>query len=446
MIPYSTEQYVPCLLPSVSATIERTTLSSTTTPLYLQHPIFASSMYEGWRLESPKGIYLLNSLDLIRSIEGKPASSICTNEGDLRELEQFYACGLIGYESKDDTMLRVFTEGEQYRNIYRNGKCGWFSMIPIKIELDLTSVCNFACKHCSRETTRKPNPEELRLEELIEFIEQSGQIGVSELTFMGGEPTCHPELIELALVAKLSGVRYLSVGTNGWLLDEKLASRMAAVFNAVQVSLHGTTAAMHDNVVGRPGSFERSIQGIRYLKNHSAQKVIISFTVLRENVAEMETAACLARDLGVDNIRFLLLTPKGRGVFLPQWNQESRGKIGAVVRALHEKYEGELVVEAGGTPPYLTIPQNAAFYGCAAGRTLMYVSSQGEVKPCAAMSITIGNIRDSPILELWHSKNFVSIREAERCRCSFNGICSGNCLAGLDLPVVIPDTHPNILD
>jgi len=431
MIRFTTEQFVPCRLPHITASIERTVLPSTAMPLYLQNTFYACSMHEGWRLESPKGVYLLDSLDLIQSIHGNPACMICRTEADMRELEQYYAQGIIGYVRKDHAALMVFNEGEQYRTIYRNGELSWFSMVPTKIELDLTSACNLACSHCSRVTTESPGPDELNLEELISFLEQAGRIGVSTITFMGGEPTCHPELIELALVARLSGIRSISVGTNGWLVDEKLAARMAAVFDSIQVSLHGTNAVIHDNIVGRQGSFERSIQSIRYLKAHSARRVTISYTVTHDNAAGMETAARLARDLEVDSIRFLLLTPKGRGASLPQLSERSRSKIGTVVNALHEKFKGELVIEAGGTPPYTKVPPDAAFYGCAAGRSLMYVSSHGEVKPCAVIDTVVGSIRESSILDLWHRPEFVAIREAKRCHCSFSSICAGICLASI---------------
>ncbi len=431
MYKFSTEQFVPCLLPEITATIERTSLPNTTSPLYLQCSIYAIRMHVGWRLESSKGTFLVESLGLIQALQGKPACSICNNDREIHDLEQYYSRGLIGYTCNDDAMLNIFDIGDEYRAIYRNESYGWFSMIPTKIELDLTSTCNFACRHCSRAATPLIHPDELNLRELIAFLEQAGQIGVSAITFMGGEPTCHPELVELAIVARMAGVRYLSLGTNGWLLDEKLAVRLAAVFDSIQVSLHGSTAATHDGVVGQLGSFERSVQGIRYLKGNAARAVTISFTVTHDNIAEIESAASLAKDLGVNLIRFLVLTPKGRGINLPQWDHESRERIGATVSALREKFLGDMLVEAGGTSPYMTIPQNAAFYGCPAGRTLMYVSSSGDVKPCAAMEGYCGNIKESGIIDLWHSLPFVAIRKAKRCQCSYNTTCAGTCLAGV---------------
>lgn len=99
------------------------------------------------------------------------------------------------------------------------------------------------------------------------------------------------------------------------------------------------------------------------------------------------------------------------------------------LKTLSDKNINNLKVESGGFPPYYKIGNNAAIYGCPAGRSLMYISADGDVRACGNLDHTIGNIRDMKIMDLWHSDTMISLRKKPACDCPYTDICAGGCLA-----------------
>jgi MoaA/NifB/PqqE/SkfB family radical SAM enzyme len=79
---------------------------------------------------------------------------------------------------------------------------------------------------------------------------------------------------------------------------------------ALDVSLLGSTAAMHDYHTRTPGSFAQTAKGIR---NASSQKLRVGVTVVvtRSNYRHLVDIVRLARALGADAIHVARLEPAG---------------------------------------------------------------------------------------------------------------------------------------
>ncbi len=386
-------------------------------------------MNKGFLLHSQSGEYHVDSIRLLASVRGNSASDVCRTETDLAELEQYFCHGLICYERDKEGKLVLHDVDRKYGTLYENVDTTWFCYVPQKIELDLTRKCNFNCIHCSRNSSPSVVDGGMPVEDLVRVIEEAGRIGVTSLSFLGGEPTCHPDFLKLAMIAKESGIHTLSTSTNGWLVNENLATRMAQLFSSVQVSLHGATADTHDRIVGRSGAFTRAFKAVSLLRSSNVASLNISFTVMKDNVDEMPSVVKIAKEFKVNYIRFLVLSPRGRGKLLSQWSREEIEEIGKNIKDLRNRYMSEMRVEAGGFPPYCDIRNDATFYGCPAGRTLMYISSDGVAGPCGALDVAVGTVKESRLLDLWHCDAMVKLRRKPSCGCPYSAICSGGCLA-----------------
>ncbi len=62
-----------------------------------------------------------------------------------------------------------------------------------KIEIDLTYACNLKCHDCNRSCRQAPDNQELSLNQIVEFIDESldREIGWKKIRLLGGEPTLH---------------------------------------------------------------------------------------------------------------------------------------------------------------------------------------------------------------------------------------------------------------
>lgn len=161
--------------------------------------------------------------------------------------------------------------------------------------------CNQACDFCfvSRDL---PTPEDgLVLAELEEAARRGASLQLS-----GGEPTLHPRLAAyLARTVEL-GIREVQLQTNAIKMSDPAytAEIVAAGLRLALVSLHGTSAATSDRVTSAPGTFVRTLAGIKNLIA-AGVTVIINFVLCGHNAAELaELPDFVAREL--------LVVPPGR--------------------------------------------------------------------------------------------------------------------------------------
>jgi hypothetical protein len=100
------------------------------------------------------------------------------------------------------------------------------------------------------------------------YLAEADALGVREVYFTGGEPFLHRDL--LALVRDALAVAPTTVLTNGTLIDDAVADRLAALASAsaysleIRISIDAATAAENDAVRGH-GSFARAIAAARRL-------------------------------------------------------------------------------------------------------------------------------------------------------------------------------------
>jgi radical SAM protein with 4Fe4S-binding SPASM domain len=69
--------------------------------------------------------------------------------------------------------------------------------------------------------------------------------------------------------------------------------------------------------------------------------------------------------------------------------------------------------------------------GCGAGRLYCSIEPEGDVQPCVFLPITVGNVRDTPFLDIWHSSEVLQrLRDRNQLRgacasCDNRYICGG---------------------
>ncbi|MFA5335382.1 MAG: radical SAM protein [Candidatus Omnitrophota bacterium] len=93
--------------------------------------------------------------------------------------------------------------------------------------VDITNTCNFECPICVISSGKKDNPIYLGIGEIRKRAESLRKAGGRSITLMGGEPTLHPELLEIVRMISRQGFTVL-MATNGMLLgtDRDLARRL----------------------------------------------------------------------------------------------------------------------------------------------------------------------------------------------------------------------------
>jgi radical SAM protein with 4Fe4S-binding SPASM domain len=326
---------------------------------------------------------------------------------------------------------------------------------PFQVVWDVTYACNLRCKYCYA-SAGKPHEDELTDEEALELVDRLSDMGVTIIAFSGGEPLVRGNILDLARRASDNGM-YVSIATNGTLITrEKARELKGAGVDYLQISLDGSTAETHDRFRGIPGAFDRTMRGI---KNAVAEDffVNIATTATKANIKEIPAIVDLCHELGVNWFMAYNFVPTGRGkdILGMDLTPQEREDVLNTLFAKMDEVDCELLTTApqfarialqncggGGTVVvpthfYNTKVKEEMFQltefigGCGAGRFYMAIRANGNVEPCVFFPLTVGNVREDDLNDLWrHNEVFGDLRNKdilkENCgSCEFRYHCGG---------------------
>lgn len=172
-------------------------------------------------------------------------------------------------------------------------------------------ACNNRCVFCAQGDLRR---EAARVDgaEIRAAIDRARGRGIETLFWKGGEPTLLDELPALMSHARRSGIRSSFLQTNG----RRLAYRMYAEalarsgLQALDISLHGPRADIHDYHTGVSGSWGQTVRGIGVVRDLNMQ-VGITTVVTRSNFRHLEEQVDMVAELRVQALHLSLARPRG---------------------------------------------------------------------------------------------------------------------------------------
>ncbi|MCC6848750.1 MAG: radical SAM protein [Deltaproteobacteria bacterium] len=182
-----------------------------------------------------------------------------------------------------------------------------------KLIMNITYKCANRCVFCA---TGDRVSAALGWDKIEEILRQHRAEGTDQLDIDGGEPTTHPRLTDAIALARALGYRSVNLTSNGRLLrDRALAERVVrSGITHLLISLHGTTAEVHEAATDAPGSFADTIAGIDNVMGLRPPylETGVNVTIVRANLHDLMDLAALAIAKGFAKINFQLTTPFGR--------------------------------------------------------------------------------------------------------------------------------------
>lgn len=271
------------------------------------------------------------------------------------------------------------------------------SLRPTICTLQITTLCQCDCVHCSAALFTDRTRRELSTEELKSLVTQAVDMGVINVVFTGGEPLLRRDVFEL--VAHVPRERAnVMMFTNGWSLTPHVARRLkdAGLFS-IQVSLDDFRPERHDAFRRFPGCFDRALAGVRAARE-AGLLVGLSTYATHQKVAndELREIVDIARGVGAHEVTIFDAVPTGRlmdshDILL---TREDKRKI----VALQEECEARADLPVVVTQAFVNGPLG---YGCFALRNQFYVTAYGDVTPCDFTPLKLGNVREERLLDVW---------------------------------------------
>ena len=153
----------------------------------------------------------------------------------------------------------------------------------------------------------------LPLEEIIADLKRGRELGIKRVILSGGEPTAHPQYIEIVAMAKKLGYRRIQTVTNGRMFayEDFLEKAISAGLDETTFSIHGHNANLHDALTRVKGSFNQTVLGLRNALGSQKLIVNIDIVINKKNVRYIHDIICFFVNMGVHEFDLLQITPFG---------------------------------------------------------------------------------------------------------------------------------------
>ena len=346
----------------------------------------------------------------------------------------------------------------------------WFQLLPLEDGLELkldfnerpfiviwetTQACDLACVHCRACAQPLRSALELSTEEAKRLIDEVAALKAPVFVLTGGDPLKRPDVFELVEYASSQGVRIsLTPSATPLLTKDAIVRLKTCGLARLAISLDGPTAEVHDAFRRVPGSYEWTLQAVRWAREIGLP-VQINTTITRRNLQHLDATIALMERLDIVLWSVFFLVPTGRGaaadlisgeefeqVFERLYETSRRAKFDIksteaqhyrrflLQRKTDEKRKGKTLPPIPGTDTPDGIGR--APRGINDGKGFVFISHLGEVFPSGFLPVSAGNVRKQSLSEIYrHSPLFVSLRDSANLQgkcgvCEFREICGGS--------------------
>ena len=273
---------------------------------------------------------------------------------------------------------------------------------------EITLKCNLACQHCGSRAGNT-RTKELSTEEALDMVKQLAEVGITEVTLIGGEAFLRPDWLEIAKAITDAGMKCgMTTGGYGITLDTARRMKEAGI-RVVSVSVDGLEAT-HDRLRGKKGSWQWAFKTIGNLRQ-AGIAVGCNTQINRLSAPEFPQIYERIRDAGAFAWQIQLTVPMGNAAdnneILMQ-PYELLDLYPMIARVTKRAYKEGVQVQAGNNigyyGPYERLFRGrgkdnpwAIWQGCNAGLSTLGIEADGAIKGCPSLptsAYTGGNIRD----------------------------------------------------
>jgi radical SAM protein with 4Fe4S-binding SPASM domain len=324
------------------------------------------------------------------------------------------------------TLRRVWNATKVYSSFYitriTKNPVQWG--LPISISFEPTTSCNLKCPECPsglREFTRPRGM--LKKDFFFRTIDDIYKDILYLIFYFQGEPYLNKNFLEMVSYASSKGL-YTATSTNGHFLTDEVAKKtVESGLDRLIISLDGTTQEVYEQY-RREGNMEKVIEGARNIvkwKKELDSKtpfVFFQFLVVRPNEHQIEDVKKLAKEVGVDEVRFKTAQiydyENDPNKLIPKNEKFSRYK---------KNKEGK------------QIAKNKLQNHCWKLWQANVITWDGTVVPCCFdkdATHRLGDLKKQSFKEIWQNKNYKQFRNDITTSRKNIDICA-NCSEGLSV-------------
>lgn len=182
--------------------------------------------------------------------------------------------------------------------------------LPISVSFEPTTSCNLRCPECPSGLRAFTRPTGMLNQDFFrKTIDEISKELLYLIFYFQGEPYLNTGFLDMVKYASSKGL-YTATSTNAhYLTDENARKTVESGLDRLIISIDGTTQDVYTSYrVG--GNLEKVIQGakniVKWKKELNSTKpfVFFQFLVVKPNEHQIEDIKQLAKEIGVDQVRF----------------------------------------------------------------------------------------------------------------------------------------------
>lgn len=283
---------------------------------------------------------------------------------------------------------------------------------PLYAVWEITLACDLACRHCGSRAGHA-RPDELSTEECVDLVRQMAEMGVREVSLIGGEAYLRDDFTTIVRAIREHGMTPLMTSGGRGITPELARDAARAGLASVSISIDGLEPT-HDRLRGVRGSFRSAVDAIRILRDAGVH-VSTNTQINRLSMPELPDVFEIIAGAGVHSWQIQLTVAMGRAVDEPEVLLQPYDLLELFPMladlATRAKERGVRLWPGnniGYFGPYESLLRGTLPRGhldsCGAGRVTLGIEADGAIKGCPSLPTaewTGGNIRDASLRDIW---------------------------------------------
>lgn len=248
----------------------------------------------------------------------------------------------------------------------------------------ILTACNLRCKHCYINTAQHGSATLARetIEQWLELFYDPTKR--SNLVFLGGEPTLHPDLP--ACIEKAKNMGYsVTVDSNGYLLNDFLNATTPDLLDYLSFSLDGPDSEVNDPIRGK-GVFDVCVDNIKKAVALGF-RVSVIYTVSNYNIDHLQRMIPLLKELKVQRFFIQVIGLRGESAKMTEHSNGQKQESPQVSRRKWLDTVPEIARQGAAAGLHVTYPkvfldENEVFECAGEAAENYFIFPNGRVYQC----------------------------------------------------------------
>ncbi len=306
------------------------------------------------------------------------------------------------------------------------------------VALHITSTCSHKCPFCYASVDEQEKKQTHgNFDKIKKVIDALHLAETKEINLLGGDPACHPRVIDIAKHASSLGID-VSILSNTLYFNGYSEKEVSKFISSFESTIHHVVPDMHDKFCKKHGAYQNITKQLKIFSD-LGKKTGVALNITpetAEKLFDLVSRLIVTENIPLDYVIVQRIIPQGRAKSSSEFTITKTQAVAALkeIKKIKEEFGINIAVE---DPfPLCILPQDLQQYmvPCQWGITKASVNSDGDLSRCGAdPRYRLGNILKTPLLEIWNNSPILdSFRKKSYlpgyCRvCEKLNQCSGGC-------------------